>query len=126
MRFSSRFRPLLLFPFLLAFAALVPAADTYRIVHTFPHDPHAFTQGLVYADGQLYESTGLYGQSSLRMVDLTTGQVQQKFREMYGGAPAAAHSAAPAGNQNAQAIQWANANPNDPRAAEIKRRLGVQ
>jgi hypothetical protein len=54
------------------------------------------------------------------------GQVQQKFREMYGGAPAAAHSAAPAGNQNAQAIQWANANPNDPRAAEIKRRLGVQ
>jgi glutamine cyclotransferase len=77
MRFSSRFRPLLLFPFLLAFAALVPAADTYRIVHTFPHDPHAFTQGLVYADGQLYESTGLYGQSSLRMVDLETGRALQ-------------------------------------------------
>jgi glutamine cyclotransferase len=77
MRFSPRYRPLLLFPFLLVFAAHVSAADTYRIVHSYPHDPHAFTQGLVYADGQLYESTGLYGQSSLRMVDLETGRALQ-------------------------------------------------
>jgi glutamine cyclotransferase len=56
----------------------VPAQDTYRIVHTYPHDPKAFTQGLVFVDGYLYESTGLNGQSSLRMVDLATGRVLQE------------------------------------------------
>ena len=45
----------------------------YRIVNTYPHDPSAFTQGLVFADGVLYEGTGLRGQSSLRKVDLKTG-----------------------------------------------------
>lgn len=54
------------------------AADTFRIVHTYPHDPNAFTQGLVYLDGHLYESSGINGRSSLRMVDLTTGNVLQK------------------------------------------------
>jgi glutamine cyclotransferase len=66
---------------LFLFFALVPlafAAETYRIVHTYPHDPHAFTQGLVFIDGRLYESTGLNGQSSLRMVDLETGHVLQE------------------------------------------------
>jgi glutamine cyclotransferase len=52
-------------------------ADTYRIVHMYPHDPRAFTQGLLYLDGHLYESTGLEGRSSLRMVDLATGHVLQ-------------------------------------------------
>jgi glutamine cyclotransferase len=61
----------------LSLAAFASAADTYRIVHTYPHDPHAFTQGLVFADGSLYESTGLNGQSSLRMVDLETGRILQ-------------------------------------------------
>ena len=61
----------------LSLAAHANAADTYRIVHTYPHDPHAFTQGLVFVDGSLYESTGLNGQSSLRMVDLETGRVLQ-------------------------------------------------
>lgn len=51
----------------------------YAIVHVYPHDPRSFTQGLLYVDGHLYESTGLYGRSSLRMVDVTTGQVLQKF-----------------------------------------------
>ena len=55
------------------------AADTYRVVHSYPHDPHAFTQGLVYADGHLYESTGLKGHSSLRMVDVETGRVLQEL-----------------------------------------------
>ena len=41
----------------------------------YPHDPEAFTQGLLVADGALYESTGLYGQSSLRRVDLESGRV---------------------------------------------------
>lgn len=53
------------------------AADSYRVVHTYPHDPNAFTQGLLYMDGHLYESTGLKGPSSLRMVDLESGKVQQ-------------------------------------------------
>ena len=47
----------------------------YRIVNQFPHDPQAFTQGLVYEDGWLYEGTGLYGRSSLRRVELETGTV---------------------------------------------------
>ena len=50
---------------------------TYRVVAVYPHDPTAFTQGLVYADGVLYESTGLYGQSSLRRVALKNGAVEQ-------------------------------------------------
>ncbi|HEY1768472.1 MAG TPA: glutaminyl-peptide cyclotransferase, partial [Terracidiphilus sp.] len=53
------------------------AADTYKIIHTYPHDPRAYTQGLLYQDGHLYESTGLNGRSSLRMVDLETGRVLQ-------------------------------------------------
>jgi len=51
------------------------AADSYQIVRVYPHDPEAFTQGLVYVDGHLYESTGRNGQSSLRLVDLSTGKV---------------------------------------------------
>lgn len=54
-------------------------ADTYQIVQTYPHDSQAFTQGLIYLDGYLYESTGLEGRSSLRKVDLSTGQVLQKY-----------------------------------------------
>ena len=49
----------------------------YRIVNTYPHDPRAFTQGLVFADGVLYEGTGLRGQSSLKKVDLKTGNILQ-------------------------------------------------
>lgn len=49
---------------------------TYKVVAAYPHDPNAFTEGLVYYNGSLYESTGLYGQSSLRQVDLETGAVQ--------------------------------------------------
>ena len=51
---------------------------TYEVVNTYPHDPAAFTQGLVYHEGYLYESTGLYGQSSLRKVALETGVVLQQ------------------------------------------------
>ncbi len=48
---------------------------TYRVVATYPHDEGAYTQGLVFENGVLYESTGLYGRSSLREVDLETGKV---------------------------------------------------
>ena len=50
----------------------------YKIINTYPHDPSAFTQGLVYDDGVFYEGTGLNGQSTLRRVDLKTGQVLQQ------------------------------------------------
>ncbi|MHC4646532.1 MAG: glutaminyl-peptide cyclotransferase [Planctomycetota bacterium] len=47
----------------------------YEIVKTYPHDPRAFTQGLVFSKGFLYESTGLYGRSELRKLKLETAQV---------------------------------------------------
>jgi glutamine cyclotransferase len=62
-----------------ASAAPGPRVDTYQIVHVYPHDPSAYTQGLIYMDGHLYESTGLKGRSSLRMVDLPSGRVLQRY-----------------------------------------------
>jgi glutamine cyclotransferase len=53
------------------------ADDTVQVVHTYPHDAQAFTQGLIYSGGHLYESTGLEGRSSLRMEDLETGRILQ-------------------------------------------------
>ena len=50
----------------------------YQVVHVYPHDPEAFTQGLVFHDGKLLESTGEEGRSSLRRVELETGKVLQK------------------------------------------------
>ena len=52
---------------------------TYDIVKTYPHDPNAFTQGLVFRDGFLYESTGELGESTLRKVELETGKVLKKY-----------------------------------------------
>jgi glutamine cyclotransferase len=49
----------------------------YEVVHAYPHDPAAFTQGLVIDHGDLFEGTGLWGESTLRRVDLETGQVLQ-------------------------------------------------
>jgi glutamine cyclotransferase len=56
------------------------ALPTYRytIAATYPHDPNAFTQGLQYLDGFLYEGTGLNGRSSIRKVKLETGAVVQR------------------------------------------------
>jgi glutamine cyclotransferase len=50
----------------------------YQVVAVYPHDPMAFTQGLVYRDGFLYESTGLNGRSTLRKVRLETGEVLEQ------------------------------------------------
>ena len=52
---------------------------TYRVVQTYPHDAEAWTQGLVYHEGFLYEGTGLRGHSFLRRVDLETGEVKQSL-----------------------------------------------
>jgi glutamine cyclotransferase len=54
-----------------------PRQYTFKVVHIFPHDPTAFTQGLAYRDGLLYEGTGLHGRSSVRKVRLETGEVVQ-------------------------------------------------
>ena len=58
--------------------------DTYQveiiepeIVEIIPHDSHAFTQGLLIHNGKIYESTGLYGESSLRIVNMSTGQIEK-------------------------------------------------
>lgn len=51
---------------------------SYTVIKRYPHDPTAFTQGLVWDKGKVYESTGLYGYSSLRLVDLETGRVERK------------------------------------------------
>lgn len=50
-----------------------------KIINKYPHDKAAYTQGLVYYGGYLYESTGLYGKSSLRKVEITTGKVLQSI-----------------------------------------------
>ncbi len=52
-----------------------PPTYTFEIVNTFPHDPNAFTQGLVLHDGALYEGTGRWGESTLREVALESGAV---------------------------------------------------
>jgi len=62
-----------------AFAQSAVPIETFQLVHGYPHDPDAFTQGLIYVDGHLYESTGRKGQSSLRGVDLESGRVLQKY-----------------------------------------------
>jgi len=51
----------------------------YQVVHVYPHDPQAFTEGLFYLNGFLYESTGLAGRSSIRKVRLQSGEVVQKI-----------------------------------------------
>jgi glutamine cyclotransferase len=50
----------------------------YQVVKSYPHDPTAFTQGLQYVDGILYEGTGLNGRSSIRKVKVETGEVIEK------------------------------------------------
>ncbi|OHB61183.1 MAG: glutamine cyclotransferase [Planctomycetes bacterium RBG_13_46_10] len=52
-----------------------PIEYTYQVVKSYPHDSNAFTQGLVFENGLLYEGTGLYGSSTLRLTDLETGQI---------------------------------------------------
>lgn len=51
-----------------------PVAYSYEVVNIFPHDPKAYTQGLIYRDGFMYEGTGQYGESSVRRTDVQTGK----------------------------------------------------
>ena len=81
-----------------------PPVYGYEVVHVYPHDPRAFSQGLAFADGFLYEGTGQYGQSSLRQVDLESGKVLKYVplpREIFG------EGIAISGNQIIQ-LTWQN------------------
>jgi glutamine cyclotransferase len=79
----------------LAAVVLLPAlaacqsapVHSYRVVATYPHDRSAYTQGLQFVDGVLYEGTGLNGRSTIRVVDLATGKVSrmQPISDMYFG-----------------------------------------
>ena len=53
------------------------SAKEIEIINTFPHDSKAFTQGLVFSNGNLYEGTGLYGKSTIRKIDLSTGKIEK-------------------------------------------------
>lgn len=59
----------------------IPAAASimYKIEGVYPHDPNAFTQGLEFYNGKLYEGTGEWGTSNLRMVDIKTGKVEKNY-----------------------------------------------
>ena len=59
-------------------SSVKPKLYTYKILETYPHDITAYTQGLEFANDTLYESTGMYKQSSLRKTDYKTGEVLQK------------------------------------------------
>ena len=62
------------------FANKKPEIYSYRLVKTYPHDKNAYTQGLEFYKGNLYESTGQYGLSSLRKIDLSTGKIIKKLQ----------------------------------------------
>jgi glutaminyl-peptide cyclotransferase len=55
-------------------------SQSYKLIAAFPHDTSSFTQGLVFAgDGKMYESTGLEGESTLRLVDITSGKTLKRI-----------------------------------------------
>jgi glutamine cyclotransferase len=59
------------------FPSQAPLQYSYKVINTYPHDDEAYTQGLLFKNNILYESTGLYGHSSLRKTDLKSGTVKQ-------------------------------------------------
>ncbi len=72
---------------ILLLAGKAPVQYTYKVMKTYPHDKAAYTQGLLFDEGYLYESTGLQGESTVRKVDLTTGeplQVTKLPQDMFG------------------------------------------
>lgn len=58
---------------LIILSDIIPVNYTYRVINKYPHDDQAYTQGLVYENGHLYESTGLEGKSTVRIVDIESG-----------------------------------------------------
>ena len=60
--------------------APAPPIEAARVIATYPHDTNAFTQGLFFSDGRLFESTGQHGESAMREVDLATGKVKREAK----------------------------------------------
>lgn len=91
-------------------AAQSPQALRVETLATYPHDVRAFTQGLLLHDGDLYESTGLVGRSSLRRVELATGVVQRQVdleRPLFGeGLAWVADELVQLTWQNGLALRW--------------------
>ena len=75
--FIFRFIPCLTAFFVCSCSDSDTVVYTYKLVHTYPHDRNAYTQGLVFENDFLYEGTGLYGSSTLRRVELGTGNILQ-------------------------------------------------
>ena len=73
---NSRFRKQ---QFVTIYSGIIPEEYTYKIKNVYKHDVHAYTQGLFYYDGFLYEATGLKGESTVRKVKPETGDVIQSF-----------------------------------------------
>jgi glutamine cyclotransferase len=63
--------------------SLQPKKITFRLIRTFKHDKEAFTQGLLYSGGFLYESTGLNGKSSIRKINYKTGEIVKDVKFQY-------------------------------------------
>ena len=61
--------------FMIIYSDIIPKKYSYKVIHTFPHDRAAFTQGLLFDNGEFFEGTGELNSSSLREVELTTGKV---------------------------------------------------
>jgi glutaminyl-peptide cyclotransferase len=64
---------------LVVLSNIVPKEYSYQVVRKYPHDADAYTQGLVYENGLLYESTGLEGKSSLRIVNISDGKPEKSI-----------------------------------------------
>jgi glutamine cyclotransferase len=80
----NKIKALIIIVVIVLLGSHVYAADipiyTYQVINAYPHDKEAFTQGLVFEGGYLYEGTGQYGSSTLRKVELETGNVVQIYR----------------------------------------------
>lgn len=65
--------------FLVFYSDVIPKINRYKVINSYPHDSRAFTQGLFYNNGFLYESTGQETESSLRQVEIVTGKVLRQL-----------------------------------------------
>lgn len=63
-----------------AVARATPPVEDARVIASYPHDPAAFTQGLFFSEGRLFETTGQHGESRLREVELRTGRVKREVK----------------------------------------------
>lgn len=85
--YRNRNKPQTITRFLIVYSDVAPKRNGYKIVSIYPHDPGAFTQGLVYDQGLLFEGTGQETRSSLRKIKLETGEVLNQLNldsELFG------------------------------------------